>query len=695
MEGRGNALDRCLDRCGVCSKCLASASDFMRKLSVSDAFLSQRMYSSDSKPSSYKNIFSIDPSVIYRNKEMAKEFQEITSHRGGESFPPEEEEGITARYSLSVGPRASRQSQAKEPLDKLHMGIFHAGVGTQAKKPPEKPKQSSEFIRLSPGSPSLSPKLSITLSPDTSAKDPGTPYNPIRNAKYDSSGFPRIKTLTVPICPVINLFKTSATDIASLIKLNQIYGLPKITAQYINLTRDILALVLEQGGLCAVDKKNLWPMLSRKINYQTGNFSRLRMYYIMACYFYEQIAMHHQKQPPSAPDPGEPPAVFLIVYSDSNKSDDLDLILSTLIASKRKISVDAAQDAPAGERPTPRETSTMIEIVYFVNKLYSSKGAELKARSIEDLLVILSKIRNLRCISESTRSLLGCREIDALKHQFHLIVMKHLSRLLASLHGSASMEIRFALFATKELILKYEAYLKEELSIPSEKCTSCGARRSSDLPSLITQSLAFISKASIFHASETSLELAQLALADEGQSLVSLLLFYWNVLKDSPLSRGNGIFLKALHSDGFRDFVERMAASMLSKLIFEEARGPGLYGQEEAPDESKASELSIKLVTCNLAVFKVFCELGFGGNKLLFLWKLLLARALAPSKPSPASTAPASFERLSKFIVIHWDALDLKSSVGMFTCQWLEEVLAHPSLPSVVLRVCDLILRQG
>jgi hypothetical protein len=698
---RERYLGCCAESCGRCTLCVFAAKN--RPPSVREAFLSHTIYAPSSKPTRFENIFSIGPSVKYRRENNLEEPCEVEKPLG--MYRQRRAQEV---FDLDVG-GVYRSRDIFSPASPLASLPYEKGSTSTWKSITAKnvyrfsPTQKSMTRGASKGPEEGRARERMGMQQVCAARG-GEPYNPLASQAYDTSFFPRIKALVVSGSPLLKVFHGMQPDLGALIRVNEIYGLPRISQSNLSLTEDLLRIVISHGGLQAVDEGGLWKVVVSELHHHAEGVGRLRVYYMMACYFYEQVIAH---VPQETVRNEHTCGRFVVVYGGCNQEEGMGLLLGTLLSAKKRTRGEPMLLA------LPKESSGLMEIVCFVNHIYRS---EVRLNYVDTLLIVLPKIRSLRCSAELVRSILTCRELDALKSETHAVVMRYLKLLLSAIEENP--ESRISVYSAKEMIARYEEYLEEEIvsfargeytetvkmsprssspRVVGRTCIICGTKMISELPQLVCRVLEFISRASVFCSTHTSLSIIRLIFSEKIQAECTsfdeiafgkVLFFYWNVLKSSSPSRGTGIFYEAVGSDELRMFAAKVSSMIMAAV---NSRDRELISKRVGSGEF---ELAIKLLTCDAAVFRIFVDAGFCRKRLMSTWRFLIALYSDEDfslKPLFASSIFGALEALSAFLLGFPE--ELQTSRGLFGTEWLSEMLAHANLPHSVFRVCDMIFK--
>ncbi|KAI5192121.1 hypothetical protein NEMIN01_1817 [Nematocida minor] len=234
-------------------------------------------------------------------------------------------------------------------------------------------------------------------------------YNPLLSSMYDVSQMSQLRHTSILSSAVMPLIDGSIDSARQHSRLNEVLGLPKIQPHHVMLTKNILSIVISNGGLQVVDEKNLWGMVAKEIGQKTDDIMRLRMYYIIVCYPYEQIRLVRALADGVV-------RTLVIVYIDPKKADILPDIISQLGQKKKT-------EGKTQKTVKVVETSGILEVVVALNEMYVNG-----VKSSHELKESLRKFKGLSCESEEARDVLSCQEMALIEMQMRAIMAEWVSR---------------------------------------------------------------------------------------------------------------------------------------------------------------------------------------------------------------------------------------------------------------------------
>lgn len=268
---------------------------------------------------------------------------------------------------------------------------------------------------------------------------PCTVYNPLENSAYESSQISQLKHTAILSSAILPLIDFTADSIAQQLRLNEILGLPRIQPHHTALTKSILNVTISNGGLQVVDKKNMWGEIASQLGQKSDDAHRLRMYYIIVCYPYEQVLYLHNNRLSTVNQ------TILIVYIDPKKTDMLPEIIN-LLSKKKKT------ETKAGKCAKVVETSGILEVVVVLNEMYING-----AKTSQDLLEMLGHLEKLTCTESEAKDLFSCQELSLIEQQVRSIMIEWISKRVEEI---SSKDIGIE----KEIIEIYEEYLARRLA---------------------------------------------------------------------------------------------------------------------------------------------------------------------------------------------------------------------------------------
>lgn len=426
--------------CGGCRECsLCGKTEAPAKINISDAFLRKTVYAK--KSLSFKGILSdslgaslspgadtpkqqTSPSPLY-----SAQMQLSPARSAVPSFSPSQQ--LTGR--VTVGPLAGPRSEARTSAG--------AGGSLAAASLP----QAGGFgLPAMPHHP-----WDVGECTSGSGKDPEPLYNPLLSTAYDISKYMQLQFTEVPCKLLLPLLSDSSDLGEQHARVNELLGLPRIHVHHEQLTRDMLKKVLAYGGLRAMDEKGFWPHMAKEVGHQPGNMGRLRMYYIIVCYAYEQLARIGQ-----APSSRIPQNIAL-VYVEPKKADILPDIVQMLVHKKKR------DEVPKYVRPT--QTSPPLEVACALNYMCA---CGISAR--EELVAVLSLLPSFVCTSPRARYLFSCKELQLFHFQALEIIRDWARKEAASLRSKESDGLQNTVQACVQ-------YAGERLRQTEDlKCRHCG-----------------------------------------------------------------------------------------------------------------------------------------------------------------------------------------------------------------------------
>ncbi|OAG30484.1 hypothetical protein NEDG_02026 [Nematocida displodere] len=265
------------------------------------------------------------------------------------------------------------------------------------------------------------------------------PYNPVSAAAYETGQHAQLKQIEVHSSLFLSLIDFSAPLIAQHVRLNGLLGMPRVHPHHETLARDAVTVVISYGGIQMVDEKHLWARVAKEAGHPQEDFGRFRMYYIIVCYPYEQVAIARRTLDTNY--------FVLVVYVDAKKGDIFPDLLKSVAQKKKK------RGQAASIRVT--ETSGPLEIVCALNHTYQHG-----VQSASDLLAILQQVSQYTCQAAPVSKVFSCGELALLHAQMRQVVCLWLSHLLATLK---SKDIR----QEKEVIIYYHSYLMQQVPGPT------------------------------------------------------------------------------------------------------------------------------------------------------------------------------------------------------------------------------------
>jgi len=261
-------------------------------------------------------------------------------------------------------------------------------------------------------------------------------YNPLASQTYDSSNFTQMKAGRICSSPLVPLLDLGADAATQHLRINEVLGLPKIHAHHLELTQKILKAVSSFGGLQTVDENSLWLHVAREIGHQPEDYARLRMYYVIVCYPYEQVTRMKIEG-------GEGARTVLVVYMDPKRADIFPATVGALVNKKKK------EGAVGYVKPV--ETSGVCEAVCALNYM-KRNGVERQ----EDLFELIRLVERYRCTNREVADVFSCKEIELLKEELNQIVRKWIKQKITKMKSKDGEK-------EKKVIKMYETYLIGEI----------------------------------------------------------------------------------------------------------------------------------------------------------------------------------------------------------------------------------------
>lgn len=483
-------------------------------------------------------------------------------------------------------------------------------------------------------------------------------YNPLASPKYDVVHFSQLRHTRILSSAVLPLVDAGADPAAQHLRLNEVLGLPKIHAHHLHLTREIMGVVRTLGGLQAVDEKLLWGYVAKEMGHQAEDAPRLRMYYIIVCYPFEQVQQVRQNLDAA-------PRSLLIAYIEPKKADILPEIVQTLVQKKKRLAKVAYNRLVA--------TSAPLEVVHTLNYMYRH-GVPHQ----EDLPQAIEMVAQFSCHHPEAGALYSCRDLLLVKEQLQCVVKEWLAGKIASLQSKdAELE--------KAVLVRYQHWV---LGAAREPCQECGAQR---MPGFFRHVLDVLKKSSALVLTPQTLEiLAQLA--QQPLPPTALLICLWNMLRASdPAMAGPAEIEPVLRSPGFAA-LGATVRTLLDAPLFSRS------GMAQALQDGQLEVVLRILETPGGAAF-VDPPMPALGRIWRYLVHLSVTQSLAPEHPHLADTLEASIRLLSGFLCRYLQApgvpLAAKQALANeFDTEhglWLAEVFSEKGDCPAVYAVCQAV----
>lgn len=263
-------------------------------------------------------------------------------------------------------------------------------------------------------------------------------YNPIQNPTYDVAQLSQLRCTYMSSSVLMLLINMQEDPAMQHSRLNELLGLPKIQPQHAALTKSMLKIIISYGGLQVVDEKNLWGMVTNNLGQKADDIPRLRMYYIVICYPYEQICLLQSQGE-------ETGRMIAIVYVEPKKADIMPEIIN-LLGKRKKIK----QNAHISEKAV--ETSGILECLVTLNGMYANG-----VQNGQELIDVLKRLKGLTCQSEEIKTVFSCQEMALVEKQIRVILVEWIAK---SVEETTLKEIE----EEKAIIETYEEFLEHMLA---------------------------------------------------------------------------------------------------------------------------------------------------------------------------------------------------------------------------------------
>ncbi|KAI5134423.1 hypothetical protein NEAUS06_1063 [Nematocida ausubeli] len=269
-----------------------------------------------------------------------------------------------------------------------------------------------------------------------------TAYNPLQSTVYHSAQTSQLKHAVILSTAILPLIDFTLDPMKQHAKLNKVLGLPRLLPHNFVLTKNIMDLVFSSGGLQAVDEKNLWEDIVKELGQKAEDTHKLRMYYVIVCYPYEQV-VH------IANAAGDAPNTIIAVYIEPKKADILPEIINILEQKKRRTEAKCKASAKIVE------TSGILEVSVVLNEMYVNG-----VRTNQELIEAMAHLKGATCTSVSMRSVFSCLEVALIEKQLRTIMTHWISKRVEEVSSKEIPEIE------KKVIRSYEAILADTV----ERC---------------------------------------------------------------------------------------------------------------------------------------------------------------------------------------------------------------------------------
>ncbi|KAH9385984.1 uncharacterized protein NEMAJ01_0880 [Nematocida major] len=267
---------------------------------------------------------------------------------------------------------------------------------------------------------------------------PRTVYNPLTDASgIETLNNPQLRHTRVHSSAVLPLIDFSVDPEKQHAQVNEVLGLPRVQPNHAALTKSIVGMVVSNGGLQAIDEKNLWGVVSKELGQKPDETQRLRMYYIIVCYPYEQVLCAHSAQSKEGSE-------IVIVYIEPKKSDMFPEIVG-LLAKKKKI------EAKTHRRIELVETSGVLEVCAALNEMYANG-----VQSEQSLKSMLFCMRSVSCRFSEARRVFSCLELALFGVQLRDIMVEWAANRVKEATGCGEK-------IEQEVIEAYEEMLADSL----------------------------------------------------------------------------------------------------------------------------------------------------------------------------------------------------------------------------------------
>ncbi|OAG33184.1 hypothetical protein NEIG_01609 [Nematocida sp. ERTm5] len=272
---------------------------------------------------------------------------------------------------------------------------------------------------------------------NTLRQEPGVraAYNPLTDTAYQTAQISQLKhkvILSDAIFPFID-FTLDFTKQHLLV--NETLGLPRLQPHNTALTKNIMDMVISNGGLQIVDEKSMWGVIVKELGQKAEDTHKLRMYYIIVCYPYEQIIRIYKSA-------SEVPQPIIIVYIEPKKADMLPEIINMVGQKKKKTE----------ERPQISakivETSGILEIAVVMNEMYASG-----VRNSQELMETLIHMKSLTCTSGIVKSVFSCLDMALIEKQLRVIMVEWISKKVEDISSKDIPDVEKRIIQTYEEIL--------------------------------------------------------------------------------------------------------------------------------------------------------------------------------------------------------------------------------------------------
>ncbi|KAI5181555.1 hypothetical protein NEOKW01_1731 [Nematocida sp. AWRm80] len=264
-------------------------------------------------------------------------------------------------------------------------------------------------------------------------------YNPLTCPMYDASAYSQLKLSKVSANTLISILKPIKDPMEVHMRLNELLGLPRIHTHHINMTRTILSIIETWGGLKEVDEKTLWGQVAKEIGYMPDDYQRLRIYYLVICYPYEQLRQAKKASVQTANGQTPTPKPILVIHIDTKKADLFPSFIHSQIAKKK------TNRKQSYIRLT--EKSMPLEIVCTLNHIYTTTVS-----TLSDLQYIIKFLSSVSCTTGSISIIYTCKEISFIHAQLQAVMRKWITRHIKE---SKSKNIKHEM----EIVCVYQHYL--------------------------------------------------------------------------------------------------------------------------------------------------------------------------------------------------------------------------------------------
>ncbi|KAI5171865.1 hypothetical protein NEFER03_1130 [Nematocida sp. LUAm3] len=646
-----------------CTGCAQCQTEPLNTLSISDAFLRKTIYTK--KASFYSSILSEHrPSLGIQEKKLMESPKSMHEEKVLSSPRPMHILPLAPGHvnSFSTGPSYSQEKES-------YLGTRSpACISADALEEKPEPFTSQRFgesfgLRTHPISGANKGNYWNTEQKPRIDRM-HTLYNPLTSSIYSIPQTSQLKTTKISGALITSLLDETQPLIKQHTHLNDVLGLPKIHSQHVNLTKELLKAVISCGGLQMVDDSSLWPYISKEISHQIEDIARLRMYYIIICYPFEQLLLLRKNLSKDQISS----STLLLVYVDPKKNDILPDIISALVQKKKK--EKTVHPVKVTETSGPSEVACSLNYIYALDKCQT-----------EELLPIIMQMRNIVCSRKEVSSLFSCVELSLFREQMQKVMNTWIVQRLLEMRSKECVQEICA-------IQEYEKYLMSRL-LSSEKCGECTKKKEIEM---LYEILSFFSKSLTLFLSKNSFmimihilgELPVEELSYEKRGFQRVLLCIWGILKHSKNPEWS-TYIKDLMSHRLVAPVFLSAEELLKRPILNREdmkvllEGGALEGVLQIlmyPEAGSLLEIisAKRLVQIWRRLLQGILDKYFSSGSLLSLWE----------------TAFSSIDILSGFLLKHLEKSsseerkELLLGFDLENALWLEPSLAIESLPQSV-----------